>query len=82
LNYYVSVINKTVEYIEDSIGERLTLSELSSKFNISDFHLNRMFKTVTGITLKQYILGRKLTKAMEQLNSTTQPIIDICLLHN
>jgi AraC family transcriptional regulator len=38
-----------------------------------------MFKTVTGITLKQYILGRKLTKAMEQLKSTTQPIIDIAL---
>jgi len=79
LNYYVSVINKTVEYIEDSISERLTLAELSSKFNISDFHFNRMFKTVTGITLKQYILGRKLIKAMEQLNSTTQPIIDIAL---
>jgi AraC family transcriptional regulator len=79
LNYYVSVINKTVEYIEDSISERLTLSELSSKFDISDFHFNRMFKTVTGITLKQYILGRKLTKAMEQLKSTTQPIIDIAL---
>jgi AraC family transcriptional regulator len=79
LNYYVSVISKTVEYIEDSIGESLTLSELSSKFDISDFHFNRMFKTVTGITLKQYILGRKLTKAMEQLKSTKQPIIDIAL---
>jgi len=79
LNYYVSVINKTVEYIEDSIGERLTLAELSGKFNISDFHFNRMFKTVTGITLKQYILGRKLTRAMEQLKSTTEPIIDIAL---
>ena len=79
MNYYVSVINKTVEYIEDSISERLTLAELSSKFNISDFHFNRMFKTVTGITLKQYILGRKLTRAMEQLKSTTEPIIDIAL---
>ncbi len=79
MNYYVSVINKTVEYIEDSIGERLTLAELSGKFNISDFHFNRMFKTVTGITLKQYILGRKLTRAMEQLKSTTEPIIDIAL---
>lgn len=79
MNYYVDVINRTVEYIEDSISDRLSLSELSSKFDISDFHFNRMFKTVTGITLKQYILGRKLTKAMEELKLTTKPIIDIAM---
>lgn len=79
VNFYVGVINDAVNYIEDSIDERLSLAELSNRFGISDFHFNRMFKTVAGITMKQYILGRKLTKAMMKLKSKHQSIIDIAL---
>lgn len=79
MNYYVHVINEAVDYIESNIGEKLSLSHLSEHFRISDFHFNRMFKTVSGITLKQYILGRKLTKSVEMLKKTNQPVIDIGL---
>ncbi len=79
MNYYVGVINEAVDYIEDSITERLSLGEVSHRFGISDFHFNRMFKIVTGITLKQYILGRKLTKAMAMLKETDDSIIDVAL---
>lgn len=79
MNLYVSVISEVVEYIESCIGESLQLSELSSRAGISDFHFNRMFKTVTGVTLKQYILGRKLTNAIEQLKSTNKSVIDIAM---
>ncbi|MDP4095125.1 MAG: AraC family transcriptional regulator [Bacillota bacterium] len=79
MNLYVSIISEVVEHIECCIGESLQLSELSSRAGISDFHFNRMFKTVAGVTLKQYILGRKLTIAMEQLKSTKKPVIDIAM---
>ncbi len=79
MNFYVGVINEAVDYIEDNIGEKLSLVEVAARFAISHFHFNRMFKTVSGVTLKQYILGRKLSKAMEQLKSTNRPIIDIAL---
>lgn len=79
MNLYVSVITDTVEYIENSISRKLTLAEVSSRAGISDFHFNRIFKTVTGVTLKQYILGRKLAKAAEQLRATHRSVIDIAL---
>ena len=34
---------------------------------------------MTGITLKQYVLGRKLTKALEQLWSTDKTVIEIAM---
>lgn len=79
MNLYVSVINEIIEYIECNIGESLQLTDLSTQAGISDFHFNRIFKTVTGITLKQYVLGRKLTKALEQLRNTDKSVIEIAM---
>ncbi|HYE68326.1 MAG TPA: helix-turn-helix domain-containing protein [Anaerovoracaceae bacterium] len=79
MNLYVSAINEIIEYIECNIGESLPLTDLSTRAGISDFHFNRIFKTVTGITLKQYVLGRKLTKALEQLRNTDKSVIEIAM---
>ncbi len=79
MNFYVSAIRDTIEYIECNIGKSLPLSALSSLAGVSDFHFNRMFKTVSGMTLKQYVLGRKLTKAFEQIAHTNQSVLDVAL---
>ena len=79
MNYYIKVINETIEYIEENITEKLSLGVLAGQFGISDFHYNRIFKAVTGSSLKQYILGRKLTKAAELLNETDQSVLEIAL---
>ncbi|WP_432661960.1 AraC family transcriptional regulator [Wukongibacter baidiensis] len=77
MNLYISLINNTIEYIEENIHERLTLEDISRRFCVSEFHFNRMFKTVVGKTLKQYILGRKLTLAYHRLRKCDNSIIDI-----
>lgn len=70
-------MNEVVDYIEDRINDKLSLKTLADEFGISDFHFNRIFKTVTGSTLKQYILGRKLTVATQLLSDNQRSIIDI-----
>lgn len=77
MNLYISLINDTIEYIEDNIHERLSLHNISQRFCVSEFHFNRMFKTVVGKTLKQYILGRKLTLAFERLKVSNESVINI-----
>ncbi len=76
MNFYVRLINEAVEYIEGNIYKKIMLEDIASHFNISKFHFNRMFKTVSGITLKQYILGRKLTEALKALAENEASIID------
>jgi AraC family transcriptional regulator len=79
MNYYIGVISDTVDYIEENITEKLTLGTLAKQFGISDFHFNRIFKAVTGMTLKQYILGRKLTIAADLIQKMDSSILDISL---
>lgn len=79
MNFYVSAIRDTIEYIERNIGESLPLSALSMQAGVSDFHFNRMFKTVSGMTLKQYVLGRKLTRAFEEMRCTDQSVLEVAL---
>lgn len=77
MNHYVNLINDIIGYIEGNISERMALEDISRQFCVSEFHFNRMFKTVVGKTLKQYILGRKLTRSLENLKNTGESIIDI-----
>lgn len=79
MNYYTQIITDTIDYIEDSIGEKLSLAQLASRAGISDYHFNRIFKTVSGVTPKQYVLGRKLTRALDRLKTTDRSILEIAL---
>ncbi len=77
MNFYVGLINNTIDYIEENISEPMSLEDISRQFSVSEFHFNRMFKAVAGKTLKQYILGRKLTIAFERLAMSGESVIDI-----
>ena len=79
MNYYVAVMTGVIDYIEQYISDKLSLAELSARANISDFHFNRIFKTVVGVSLKQYILSRKLSCAAAQLVNSSRSVIDIAL---
>jgi AraC family transcriptional regulator of adaptative response/methylated-DNA-[protein]-cysteine methyltransferase len=48
------LIKSICRYIEQHLDEPITLSRLGTEFNQSPFHLQRTFKSVLGITPKQY----------------------------
>lgn len=79
LNRYIDLMQKAVNYIEESIDENITLSRISKEFHVSEFHFDRLFHGIVGISLKKYVLGRKLTLAIEQLDQTGDAIIDIAM---
>jgi len=74
MNFYVGLMTNVVGFIENNIQQPLSLDEVASEFSFSAFHFNRIFRTVTGQTLKQYILGRKLSLAMERLGGQANSI--------
>lgn len=60
------------EYIREQISknqnEEITLINISERFNISPNYLSKIFKDVTGIGFKEFIVDTKLEKAIEILN--------------
>jgi AraC family transcriptional regulator of adaptative response/methylated-DNA-[protein]-cysteine methyltransferase len=47
-----------------------TLAELSARFGKSPFHLQRMFKRITGVTPRQYGAARRLQRAKTSLRAS------------
>jgi AraC family transcriptional regulator, regulatory protein of adaptative response / methylated-DNA-[protein]-cysteine methyltransferase len=52
-------ILEVCRYIEDHSEESLTLSELASLASMSRFYFARSFRTVTGVTPKEYVSGAR-----------------------
>ncbi len=77
MNFYVGLTGNVVDFVEANLHRPLPLEEIAREFGFSAFHFNRIFRTVSGRTLKQYILGRKLSLATERLGRGGEPVIAI-----
>jgi AraC family transcriptional regulator len=66
------------EYIESHLSEDLSLTQLADIAQISPFYLSRTFKQAMGITLHQYIIGRRIERAKLLLSEEHWSILDIC----
>jgi AraC family transcriptional regulator, regulatory protein of adaptative response / methylated-DNA-[protein]-cysteine methyltransferase len=64
-----ALVRAICRYIEQNIEDRLTLAVLAGKFRRSAFHLQRMFKSVLGISPKAYIDACRLRQVKQNLQA-------------
>jgi len=57
----------TMQYIENNLDKPLCLSVLAKQFHISEGYLSSQFKHHTGLTLRTYLLDRKINFAKKIL---------------
>ena len=55
-----ALIERITNYIALHLEKKLTLSHLASEFNVSKYHLQRTFKSVLGISPRQFIESKRL----------------------
>ena len=60
-------ITRVVTYIEDNLGEGLTLGTLAGVACVSRFHFARMFRLRTGCSPMAYVVRRRVERARLQL---------------
>ncbi len=65
---YKSRINKTFDYIESNLEKPLTLAELAAVASFSKYHFSRIFQSMVGETVFQFILRLRLEKAASLLS--------------
>lgn len=53
-------VKGVISYINENLGEPLRIDTLSEAFYISKYHLCRIFREYTGVTLKHYITCKRL----------------------
>jgi AraC family transcriptional regulator len=62
-SYYLQRINGVIDYIDENIGKKISLSDCAYHAMLSKFHFHRIFKDTTGETLNTYIKRLKMEKA-------------------
>lgn len=71
------ILKKCVQYIHDNVDERITLDELVAMTRWGKQYFIKVFKEHLGETPTQYIIQRKIDKAMVLLDETSIPITQI-----
>lgn len=64
----VEMALKVCQLIEDNLEENISLESLGEKMSMSPHHLQRTFKSILGITPKQYATALKIKNFKEQVN--------------
>lgn len=68
INYIYLEINKSLDFINDNIYNKITLDDISNYLNISKYYFCRIFKECMGITPYKYLLNKKIEKVKEDLD--------------
>lgn len=64
---YISRVNLVLDHIERCVGENLSLAQLAAVAGFSPFHFHRVFRSIVGEPLYQFIQRIRLEKAATQL---------------
>lgn len=73
------IIRDLLSWLESHLDQPLSLDNVAAKAGYSKWHLQRMFKDITGNAIGAYIRARRLSKAAVALRLTSRPILDIAL---
>lgn len=73
-----TVIDAALRYIEQNYMHNITLDSISSTLFINKFYLCHIFKSITGMSIKQYLIEYRLSLAKKLLMETDESISNIC----
>ena len=72
-------VRRLVDYIEQHLGEDLSLEALAAEVGLSPLYLVRAFRSAVGQSPHQYVVARRVEQARRLLTVTTLPIAEISL---
>jgi AraC family transcriptional regulator len=78
MSYHVR-IQRTVEHIENRLAEPMSLPELAGVAGFSDFHFHRVFQTMVGDPVMEYVRKRRLARAAREIADPGKRILDVAL---
>lgn len=76
---YFEIAQGIIDYIEDNLYKEIELDDIAKRVNFSLMQVYRIFNLVTGMTPKEYVRRRRLTKSLFDIKYSQKPIIEIAL---
>lgn len=79
---YYSTIEEAIDYIENNLTNKISVQNVSEHIFSSKWHFQRIFRTMTGVSVYSYIRRRRLSEAARELILSGDKIIDIAFNYN
>jgi len=76
---YKEKVDRSLEFIHNNISERLTTEIISKHVYLSRFHFHRIFHSLTGESMMDYVNKYRIEKAGDELVNTDSRIVDTAL---
>jgi len=73
------IIDESTEYMSLHFRTSIDLKQLAARHNITYSRFRTLFKKITGLSPKQYILQLRMETALELLENTDMPVKEIAL---
>lgn len=71
-------MNSIINYIDEHFTEKITLEDVGKFAYITPQYLSHFFKTNLGISFREYLSKIRFNQALKLIDSTDNPLIDIC----
>lgn len=69
-----SVVDSAKLYIREHIQEKIYIADIANTLSVSEWHLMRTFKSVTGASISRFVMMERLWLAKELLSGTNYPV--------
>lgn len=74
-----ATISECIKFIEANIYKRISLDDIAAHCSLSKYHLHRVFRSLTGQSIMEYVQARKLSSSIGEIIATNMRIIDIAM---
>lgn len=72
-------MRQAMDYIEEHMTVQIVTSEIAKRAQCSEFHFQRMFSSITNVSLSEYIRRRRMTLAAQDIQQQNIKIIDLAM---
>ncbi|SMD42535.1 AraC family transcriptional regulator [Aquiflexum balticum DSM 16537] len=76
---YLESLNRAIQFIENNLDKKILLKDVAGKAFLSEYHFHRIFKSLTGETVKEFLLRLKTERAAIRLKHSKDDIGQIAL---
>ena len=77
----ISALNQLVDLVEEHLAEELDVHGLARELGTTEYHLRRMFSSLAGMPLSEYVRRRRMTVAAADVVRGEDDLLSIAVRH-
>ncbi|MFI8372072.1 GyrI-like domain-containing protein [Streptomyces sp. NPDC085466] len=77
----ISALNRLVDQVEEHLSEELDVGALARSLGTTEYHLRRMFSSLAGMPLSEYLRRRRMTVAAGEVVRGESDLLAIAVRH-